>query len=90
MVVSEINIISPLGFLESIIGSLYDLGERAPRGSSRSRMGLEMCSKDLSDVGIEGESLGFTSMGSHNIPFGSSSDSSYIFPMCHMGLQGIR
>ena len=74
MVVSAIDISSPLGFLESIIRSLYDLGERAPRGSSRSRMGLEMGLKDLSAVGIEGDMIGFTYMGSLDIPCGSSSE----------------
>ena len=29
--------------------------------------------KDLSDVGIDGERIGFTSMGSLDNPFGSSS-----------------
>jgi hypothetical protein len=37
-------------------------------------MGLEMGSKDLSDVGIEGDMIGFTSMGSLDIPYGSSSE----------------
>ena len=61
MGIREIDLSSSFGFLESVIGSLYDLGGRAPRGSSRSWMGLEMVSKDLSNVGIEGEMIGFTS-----------------------------
>jgi len=73
MGIREIDLSSSFGFLESVIGSLYDLGGRAPRGSSRSRMGLEMGSKDLTNVGIEGERIGFTSMGSLDNPFGSSS-----------------
>ena len=73
MGIREIDLSSSFGFLELMIRSLYDLGGRAPRGSSRSRMGLEMGSKDLSDVGIEGEKICFTSMGSLDIPFGSSS-----------------
>jgi hypothetical protein len=74
MGIREIDLSSSFVFLESMIGSLYDLGGREPRGSSRSRMGLEMGSKDLSDVGIEGDMIGFTSMGSLDIPYGSSSE----------------
>ena len=73
MGIREIDLSSSFGFLESVIGSLYDLGGRAPRGSSRSWMGLEMVSKDLSAVGIEGDMIGFTYMGSLDIPCGSSS-----------------
>jgi len=42
-------------------------------------MGLEMGLKDLSDVGIEGERIGFTSMGSLDIPIGSAPEISDFF-----------